>query len=124
MSHCPGPALEDWLTDRWRLVVKDSEHGSGIRWAYTDQMILNKEQFAGLVSIYEPTRELVEDRLLQYLGKDEDEQGSWRDFCGYAFDGIPQEIQAEAKVYIEAIAAKVPRTKGWAGGQASAGNAP
>lgn len=121
MSHCPGPTLEDWLTDWWSLVVQESEHGSGIRWAYANQLVLTKEQFAGLVAIYEAARELIQEQLRNYLDQPEDEQGSWRDYSGYAFDGIPKEIEETGNVYIRYLADKVERTKGLLGSSSSEG---
>jgi hypothetical protein len=112
MSHCPGLRLEDWITDWWRLVDVDGEYGTAIRRMYVGQLILSKEQFQGLLAIYEPARELVE-RVLQ--GYSEEENGSWRDFCGYAFDGIPKEIEDRAQEYVNTFQPQVEKTPGWMG---------
>jgi len=112
MSHCPGSFLEDWLTDWYRLVVQDLDVGSGIRWMYTGQLILTKEQFAELVAIHAPAREMIENKLSEYS---EEENGSWRDYCGYAFDSVPKEILDKADAFIAAIRESVPKTKGLLG---------
>lgn len=112
MSHCPGLKLEDWITDWWRLVDADGEHGTSIRRMYVGQLILSKEQFQALVAIYEPAREMIEYVLQDY---NEEENGSWRDFCGYAFDGIPKEIEDRAEGYVKDLRGKVQETPGWMG---------
>lgn len=109
MSHCPGPYLEDWLTDWWRLVDADGQHGTGIRRLYTGQLILTKDQFQELVEIYKPFREEIEARLADYS---EEENGSWRDYCGYAFDFIPEDVSKNAEEYLRALRGKVPETEG------------
>lgn len=113
MSHCPGSSLEDWITDWHRLVDADKKHGSGWRWLYTGQLILTAEQFAELVKIYEPFRAGVEERLQEY---NEEENGSWRDYAGYAFDFIPEPVMETASVYLKSIESIVPKTQGLAGG--------
>lgn len=107
MSHCPGLDLEDWLTDWYRIVNDDGAHGTSIRHFYKGQLIFNEEQFAKLVEIHEPIREHVEELLLNY---DEEENGSWRDYCG-RFD-VPDEIANEAGQYIDSIKDTVEKTKG------------
>lgn len=110
MSHCPGLKLEDWITDQWRLVDAGGEHGTAIRRMYVGQLILSKEQFQGLVAIYEPSRASIEYILSEYS---EEENGSWRDFCGYAFDGVPKDIEELAQKYVDELQNKVEKTPGW-----------
>lgn len=112
MSHCPGDRLEDWITDWWRLVDADGAYGSDIRRWYTGQWIFSKEQFQGLVAIYEPIRGEIEWRLQDYS---EEENGSWRDYAGYAFDCIPKEIEEKAQAYVDSLKDKVEKTPGLAG---------
>jgi hypothetical protein len=109
MSHCPGPDLEDWITDWWRLVDVDGQHGTSIRRLYAGQLILTKEQFQGLVEIYKPVREQIEERLSEYS---EEENGSWRDYAGYAFDFIPKDVTDKAEEYLRPLRGKVPETEG------------
>jgi hypothetical protein len=104
--------LEDWITDWWRLVDADGEHGTGIRRMYVGQLILSKEQFQALVAIYEPVRRDVEWRIEEYS---EEENGSWRDYAGYAFDFIPKEIGERAEKYIADLRGAVKETPGWMG---------
>lgn len=112
MSHCPGSRLEDWITDWYRLVDEAGEHGTGIRRLYKGQLILSKEQFAEFVRIYEPYREKIEDRLSEYS---EEENGSWRDYCGYAFDFIPEEVFEKAQQYRQSLIGSVKETPGIGG---------
>lgn len=109
MSHCPGPYLEDWITDWWRLVDAEGLHGSEIRRLYKGQLVLTKEQFEGLVEIYKPFREQIEARLSDFS---EEENGSWRDYCGYAFDFISEDISQKAEEYVKSLQGKVPETEG------------
>lgn len=110
MSHCPGLALEDWITDWYRLVDSDGEHGTGIRRMYTGQLILNREQFKRLVEIHEPIRGHVEERLLDYS---EEECGSWRDYCDCF--SVPKEMAAQAEEYLKSLRGNVPETPGLTG---------
>lgn len=112
MSHCPGSKLEDWITDWHRLVDADNQHGSGIRWLYKGTLVLTAAQFAELVRIYEPHRAEIEHQLEEYS---EEENGSWRDYCGYAFDFIPEAVGDEACRYVNALRASVPKTPGLSG---------
>jgi hypothetical protein len=89
------------------------QHGTSIRRIYTGQLILSSEQFQGLVDIYLPFRGLIETVLEGYS---EDENGSWRDFCGYAFDGIPEELHDRAEKYVNSLRDQVPKTPGLGGG--------
>ena len=109
MSHCPGYRLEDWLTDWCGVVDADGEHGTQVRRAYAGQLILSKEQFGRLIAIFEPYRVLVEEKLWSYS---EEENGSWRDYCGYAFDAIPKEEHAKADAYLRELEGIVEKTKG------------
>jgi hypothetical protein len=99
MSHCPGTRLEDWLTDWFRIVVDgNSEYGDSIRNLYANQLILNKEQFDVLVKLFEPAREHIELWCERY---NEEENGSWRDYCS-VFD-IPDDITAKAEQYLKQL---------------------
>jgi hypothetical protein len=106
VSHCPGPRLEDWITDYWHIVDADGEYGTGIRRWYTGQLIFSKEQFAALVAIYEPAREHVE----RLIGEFDEEEQSWRAYCDVF--AIPQDIKDKARQYVESLRDKVPKTPG------------
>ena len=110
MSHCPGVTLEDWITDWYRLVDDAGDHGSGIRRCYKGQLILTADQFKTLVDIHEDIREHVERVMGDY---DEEDHGSWRDYCG-SFN-VPDEMSEMADDYIKGLRGVVPETPGLLG---------
>lgn len=68
MSHWPGPRLEHFLTDWWRLVHDGDMDEDSIRRCYAGQQILTAEQFAHLVALYEPCRDEIERLLAEQRG--------------------------------------------------------
>jgi hypothetical protein len=101
MSHWPGPKLEDWITDWHRVIDADGEHGTTIRRCYAGQRILDKQQLAELVKMYEPLRERIEELLDDYV---EEEHGSWRDYCN-EFDFV-EDVSKLAHDYIASLQAE------------------
>lgn len=117
MSHCPGTTLEDFVTDWFRVVDAAGEHGDGIRRLYEGQMVLGVVDFALLVAAMEPCREVVERLLSDF---DEEEHGSWRDYCWQVIDdSLDKDAVAAAEAILEELKGKVPVTKGLGGGPES-----
>jgi hypothetical protein len=104
MSSCPGSTLEDFLMWDFDLIV-DGNGGAnpslqiaeavGVQ---TRRRRLTAEQFAPIVTLFEPHREQVEYKLGSY---DEDENGSWRDYAGYAFDFVPRTLYDQGLALID-----------------------
>lgn len=94
MSSLPGYFLEDFLMWNYDLIVEgDADANTSLKIAEALGMItrrreLTKQQFKPVVDLFEKYREDVERKLDDF---DEDEQ-SWRDYAGYGFDFIPEEI--------------------------------
>lgn len=97
MSSLPGLDLEDYLMWNFDLIVGENDNANPslriaeILGVETGRVRITPEQFAPLVHLYEPHRDMVERRLAQF---DEDRQ-SWRDYAGYAFDFL-DELDAKA----------------------------
>lgn len=94
MSSCPGSYLEDYLMWNYDLIV-NGDTGANPSLAIAEAMgtikrrpALTSEQFAPLVALWEPWREYIE-RSLSYFNEEEQ---SWRDYAGYAFDDVPKTL--------------------------------
>lgn len=99
MSSCPGVTLEDWLTDWFGIVVNgNQEYGDSIRQLYTNQLVLSTKQFKLLTDLFAPVREHVELWCRRY---NEEENGSWRDYCS-VFE-IPEDISKQAEQYLQRL---------------------
>lgn len=57
---------------------------------------LSTEQFSTIVALFEPHREMVE----YWLSEFDEETQSWRNYAGYAFDFIPQELFEQVRAMI------------------------
>lgn len=57
---------------------------------------LSAEQFAPIVEMFELYREQIEHSLSRY----NEEYQSWRDYAGYAFDFIPEDLIEQARAMI------------------------
>lgn len=94
MSSLPGYTLEDFLMWNYDLIVDDDgganpslqiAEACGVQ---TRRKRITGAQFAPLVAMFEPYRDKVEWRL----GDFDEENMSWRDYAGYSFDFIPDEL--------------------------------
>lgn len=99
MSSCPGYTLEAFLMWQYDLIV-DGDTGANksleiaeILGRDTRRRRLTKEQFASLVILFESQRERVENLLCDF----DEENQSWRDYAGCAFD-MPPEIELQAEI--------------------------
>lgn len=107
MSSCPGTTLEEYLA--WNLnitVVELGETNFSVGLAEALGTIprrphLTKEQFSQLVEPFEPYRETVENRLLDY---DEDQDGSWRMYAEFVGSDIPDHLITTAQSLIKQMA--------------------
>lgn len=95
MSEIPGYTLEAFVEWEWNFVVI-GESDKNFNLAVAEMLSGNynrpritKEQFAKLIALYEPYREMIECRLDQF---DEDNQ-SWRGYCNHVTEGISSEDQ-------------------------------
>lgn len=91
MSYCPGSTLEDYLGWAFSLIVVDRDNivqSDGWRATYAGQRVVSRSQFVQIVTMYEPQREYVEEKLRDF---DEDEQG-WRQYAAYSFDNLDEAI--------------------------------
>lgn len=92
MSSLPGYTLEDYLAWCYNVsIIGRPESNVSVGMAEmlgTSTLmrpILTEEQFKVLVDMFEPYRKPIQNRLDDF---DEDEQ-SWRDYAGSAFDFLP-----------------------------------
>lgn len=106
MSSCPGATLERYLEWLWDLIV-DGDTGANpslqiaeLMGVDTRRIRITAEQFAPILALYEPYRELIEDKLMDY---NEEDNGSWRDYACYAFDSVPESIDDQAEVLRKAL---------------------
>lgn len=95
MSSIPGPTLEAFLMWNYDLIVDGDGSGNlsrqlaeAIGTAPQRRREIDGDHFAKLVAIYEPYREMVEDRLSDF---DEKTQ-SWRDYAGHGFQFLPASL--------------------------------
>lgn len=109
MSSCPGFTLEAYVAWQHDVVVpeNDDDPNPSLRFAEVLGTIpprprLTRVQFAAVIAPYEPYREQIEDKLLEY---DEDENGSWRTYAGYSFDFVPEAVWQQAHAALPSRAA-------------------
>jgi hypothetical protein len=108
MSSQPGLTLEKFLMWDFDLVVDgDATANPSLQIAEAVGTIIaprpriTSEQFAPVVALFEPYRFDVERRLQDF----DNDDGSWRDYAGYAFDFIPREPYLEAHKLLECVKA-------------------
>lgn len=106
MSTCPGGYLEDFL--KWQLDLKVIDTRDANPSLQLAEMVgtstrvrpvLNKQEFATIVALFEEYRELIEHRLDDF---DEDNQ-SWRDYAQYVDDDVPEALYDRAREIINSI---------------------
>lgn len=95
MSEIPGYTLEAFVEWEWNFAVI-GESDKNFNLAVAEMLNGNyrrpritKEQFAKLIALYEPYRDMIEYRLDQF---DEDNQ-SWRGYCNCVTEGISSDDQ-------------------------------
>ena len=107
MSSCPGYSLEEYLSWCYDIVVEDlgeTNTSLGIAEALGTathrRPRMTAQQFAPIVTMFEPYRDEVERLLLNY---EEEENGSWRDYAGLVFDFIPDEMDTKVSAYLATL---------------------
>jgi len=99
MSSLPGLTLEEYLCWDYNVVVvgrPESNFSLGLAeiiGTIPARSRLDSGTFGQVVTLFEPFREQVESRLLDF---DEDTQ-SWRDYAGYSFDFLPDSLVEEGR---------------------------
>ena len=99
MSSLPGYELEDfvlWLLDIKVVGKKDANTSLGLAdmlGSPSGRPTLTEEQFKEVMELFEPYRDIVEDRLEDF----DEETQSWRSFAGYSFEFIPDEVVETAR---------------------------
>lgn len=105
MSSLPGLSLEAFLCWQYDITVVGHEEANislgmaEILGNIPRRPLLTEEQFKTIINLFEPYREQVEDRLLDF----EEDEMSWRSYACYAFDFIPEELDPQ----VMAILAKL-----------------
>lgn len=102
MSSLPGYTLEDYVA--WRLdIVVEGHLDPNFSLFMAEALgtiprrpILLQKEFKDILDLYEPFRQQVEYLLHEY----DEETQSWRDYAGYGFDFIPDEIDKQAYALI------------------------
>lgn len=102
MSSLPGLLLEDFVAWNFSLVVEE-QNESNISVGLAEflgttkktRRNLSKLEFLPVIKLFEQYRERVEERLLEF-----EEGTSWRDYAGWAFEFIPNEIYEKAEKII------------------------
>lgn len=98
MSSLPGLTLESYVAWNHDLIVNgdgtsnpslEIAEAMGVK---TRRRSVTAEQFAPMIALYEPYREQVENRLVDF-----DEDKSWRDYASFCFDFIPDSLFADAE---------------------------
>lgn len=98
MSSLPGLDLEDYLAWQYDLIVEgDGSANPSLEIAEalgvaTRRQRVSAEQFQRLVIASEHLRHDVEYRLGQF----DEETQSWRDYAGYAFDGLDEPTREQS----------------------------
>lgn len=111
MSSIPGYNLEAfliWLLDIRVIGEAEANFSVGVAGMFSGEdsrPILTLDQFSPIVALYEPYREMVEDRLLDF---DEDTQ-SWRSYAEHVDTDVPERVgdQAIEMVKLYKVADKV-----------------
>lgn len=103
MSSIPGYTTEMFLMWNYDLIVqgqeeKASEANFSLALAellghQTRRITVSQECFDQLMALFEPYAEQIEDRLSDF----DEENQSWRDYAGYAFDFIPDSVLAQGQ---------------------------
>lgn len=91
--------MEDFLL--WNLDITADDQCDANDSLYMAEVLGNRErrphlrteQFAAIVELFEPYREQIEHSLSRYS----EEYQSWRDYAGYAFDFVPEELIEQAR---------------------------
>lgn len=91
MSSLPGLKLEDYLSWQWDLIVDGDGHANKSLQMVealgrpTRRLRITQEQFLEILTLYEPWRKYLEDKLSDF----DDDTMSWRDYAGYGFGNVP-----------------------------------
>lgn len=103
MSSLPGLTLESFVMWQWDLIVDgDGSANFSLSMAEllgnkTRRISINKDQFKLILDLYEEYREDVEYKLWDF----DEEENSWRDYAGYNFDFIPNEVSDKAEIIVK-----------------------
>ena len=103
MSSCPGYKLEDYIKWDYNLLVENTNDvnfsvgaASALGLIEDHRVVLTEEQFSQVIAIFEPCRKTVECYLCDF----DEENQSWRDYCGMVDDSIAPHIHEAAKARI------------------------
>lgn len=104
MSTCPGDTLEEYVM--WDLdLIVDGDRSANPSLMLAEAMGVNTRRkaitglaFKDIVAVYEPYRRDIESKLSSYWH--EDDQPSWRDYAGYAFNFVPDAIREQASALV------------------------
>ena len=105
MSSLPGLTLEKFLSWQYDVIVDNdatanaSLHIAEVLGNIPRRLSITKEEFEPILSLFEPYREYVEDKLFNF---DKDNQ-SWRMYASYAFDNIPESVYEQARKLVMII---------------------
>ena len=101
MSSLPGYSLEEYLMWNFDLVVDGDASANqsqaiaeAIGTSLCPRPRITGEQFAPIVAAYEPWRKFIQGRLSDF----DEENQSWRDYAGYSFEHLPDELSEWALV--------------------------
>lgn len=103
MSSRPGFTLESYVMWNHDLIV-DGDTSANLSVSIAEacgtstrnRKQLAAAEFTPMLNVYEPFREQVEHALSEF----DDDNQSWRDYSGYAFDFIPRDVFAKAEAVI------------------------
>lgn len=102
MSSIPGYTLEAFLAWQNNLIVEGEGENNVSRGmaesigAAVRRPVLSKVQFKPLVAMYEPYREIIEARLMDF----NEETQSWRGYAEYVDADVPETVEQVARRYI------------------------
>lgn len=102
MSSLPGYTMEDFLSWNYGIVFKNIDGNESLRIAEimgtgVSRPRLDEKTWLELLELFESYRNEIEYKLSDF---DEDEQ-NWRDYAGYSFDFIPDEVYDKGRMIIE-----------------------
>lgn len=110
MSSLPGYYLEDFLAWELNLVV-DGQEDANVSIGMAEALgnipsrpRVTQERFREIVKLFESSRKYIEDRLRDF----DEENQSWRDYAGCAFDDIPEILYTEAKKIVSRLKDPAP----------------
>jgi hypothetical protein len=95
MSSLPGYTLEAYLMWEFNLIVNGDNTANvsmliaetlGV--THVHRLAITQAEFKPLVAIYEPYREVIEQRLNDF----DEENQSWRDYAEYVSIEVPKEV--------------------------------